>query len=978
MLVAGQLVSVHSQPAVAEDILLRLNIVPPAVEAELGASAVGFVSIVNSIGFPVLAPRDLEVSLSSRNPAIALVPQTVVIPQNSHYAKFNVRVGDTEGDTEISAIYQNQLVTSTIRVTKTSPTVPEDLSLRLHLPTNKMFVNSEMPLSVFLESTGNLTAAPDDIKIVFNYEKKLLSLESDTLVIQKGRYYALTTVRTLDMEGSAFIRATTDGPPKLSASANIQISSALPARLTIYALPDRITIAESSIDIFVGLLDQEGAPTFARSDIILNLFSNSTLLSERLQKSSQVRDFVIKKNQFGFYMRQEVFFDKAQENIMVGVSAAGFESDAAHVDVLPALFARDPQVTDQRISVYAPAMMPTNGEAIMVYQLNAKERDANDCPLFDEHVREIADLAIEELAEEVEEEEEEEDIPENDKDLLIVPLTTEILNECAKLGFRDIHPIDLLDEGEIYPIQSEITHSKEKPIPDLFVTSADSRVISINKAEKISVGKSYGTALISGGDRVGTATLSASVQGVGSGTNQTTVISRQAVSQTLIFSPTGTDRIGLDRGGLSDLFIMTMDSSDRPVSSKGEKYLITPLNELTTIEPAKSFTRLLVDSSEVSDISAGGSIDISVVPVGAEARTELAATSTFDLVPYLGTRINVFLPFVEVLGFSKSNPIGVVQLTDTFGRPVLAQSDLVINLESSDARVVQVPPSVTIPEGRSYVEFTLATFGKSGSATISADTEGLIASTVKINSRLRDLPGAITLSGPYEPTVENKITVSTLEGASVLWAVPASMEVVGKDEKAVTYDEATNSYLAQLRIVPQVVGNFTLDATLLKDGYQPKTLTEFVFVEELPTRLFIFFEYPHETIPFNETQTVQIYVDNEKAESVPGALIDITGVNATVSPTAFMTGLDGGGIVTFRATGPGASMIVTAAKEGYTTGQDTFMVEITGLIEEEAKLFGLPSWVVYAGAGGAAAGVVVTFMFLMKRGKAVEEEEEEI
>ena len=983
ILASAQYTQINAQEFDADETFVELNFAPSVVEAGEATYSIGYVNIVSGDGFPALAIDDLEITLSSQNSTVASVPSTVVIPKNQQYAKFDVTVGD-EGETEISAIFQDQIISKNFKVAAIHAASLEDVKLQVNLPKSSMNVNSEMPMSVFLQGVNEtLVTAPKDIVITLDYNKNLLKLDDDQIKIKQGDYYGLTTVRTLGKAGSAFIRATAVGEQKLSSVGNVQISSDVPLTLKIYVLPGKVSRAEFTIDIFVGLLDLYDLPTFATEDVRLNLFTDSNDLANFFLKTMQERELVIKKNEYGFHLRQDVFFSGPGE-FTVGVSAPGLKAATTKLSVVESLYARDPKAGEQKLAVWTVQEMPTDAWTIVAYQLNTVERDSDDCPSM----------------------------------LGNATITVEVLNDCTSKGFRNIHPIDFLNDGELYPIESNVIHSKEMPIPMLDVQASDARILKVGSASRINIGSSYGIAkMFSSATIPEDATLlfeeelagitgetitftpeeeifrtisesldipiakvsvSASSQGVGRGESSLVVVGKRSIDDTMIFSPAGEGKMTFNKEGYADLFVITLDSSERPIFSRGIGYVLRPFNQAVSMKPDESFGSLQLHSSLLGKALQEGSVTIEALPVGADVSLELIKESTFELIPYLGTYINVILPFKDLVGFGGSNSIGVVQLADSLGNPVLASSDLTVKLGSSNSGVVQVPPVVTIKEGSSFAEFAITTFSKVGSSAISANTEGLFGSQADINSVLARLPASfIEKEETIRATVETDITISALEGTNVLWAVPRDMEIVSKDDIASTYDPETDSYLATLQVIPKIDGDFTITVSLIKDGYETTKLSQPITIEPYLILLSFYVEAPPGPVEFNQTVSMNIFVDDENGESVEDAAIQLTGNDIVAITPSLKTDDSGGATVVFRpTTGPQASLTLVATKEGYIDAEETVMVDVTGF-EPPASFFGLPPWVLYAGIAGMVGGIAVVVMVFFRKPKELTEEEEE-
>ena len=76
----------------------------------------------------------------------------------------------------------------------------------------------------------------------------------------------------------------------------------------------------------------------------------------------------------------------------------------------------------------------------------------------------------------------------------------------------------------------------------------------------------------------------------------------------------------------------------------------------------------------------------------------------------------------------------------------------------------------------------------------------------------------------------------------------------------------------------------------------------------------------------NEIRELKLFVDDENAESVDGALINLeTNSNITITPLNVRTGADGSATVNIQATnGPQGIFTIFASAEGYADGEETF------------------------------------------------------
>ena len=162
---------------------------------------------------------------------MASVPSMVTIKKDHNYAIFEIQTGDENGETIISTIFNDKIDFQTLKIGGSDNSMPDDISLKMSLPTNNMHVNSEMPFSVYLETgEGNIVRAPYDIDIHLEYEGSLLFPQVDSMKIKNGEYYAWGVINTSDNVGNGFLRATFDRL-EIDVAENIEITSSLPVAL---------------------------------------------------------------------------------------------------------------------------------------------------------------------------------------------------------------------------------------------------------------------------------------------------------------------------------------------------------------------------------------------------------------------------------------------------------------------------------------------------------------------------------------------------------------------------------------------------------------------------------------------------------------------------------------------------------------------------------------------------------------------------
>ena len=304
---------------------IYLSISPSHIEEQPNANPFGYVYIVNRAGIPITSDFDVEITLTSDDPLVASVPETITFSANAGFSKFDITVGGP-GTTTIVATLNDKTAFEDITVGVLDDVLPDDLVLELNLPTSKMHVNTEMPFSVYLRTAdGEIVRAPYDIEILLDYEAALATPNTEKLIIKKGENYAWGTIQTYEKIGNTFLHAIQQ-EAQLDAIKNIDISSTFPASLEIRIYPELIPAEiDRNLDIFVSLLDSDENPTVAHRDIPLDFFSDEQdYVGEDLDDTMDEMKMVIRKGDFGFHFRQDVdLIGLIKNNIIIGVTAPG-------------------------------------------------------------------------------------------------------------------------------------------------------------------------------------------------------------------------------------------------------------------------------------------------------------------------------------------------------------------------------------------------------------------------------------------------------------------------------------------------------------------------------------------------------------------------------------------------------------------------------------------------------------------------------
>ncbi|HXV38884.1 MAG TPA: hypothetical protein VD699_04865 [Nitrosopumilaceae archaeon] len=843
----------------SDDLTINLIFAPSVIESGSGTYHVGYLSIENRSGIPIPASGDLEVKLTSSDPTIASIPPSVVIPRGHEYVKFDVTTGN-DGEAEIFVQYQGRTSSQKFRVGDLPIIVPEDSELKINLPSNLMRVNTELPLAVFLQYNGTVLKAHKDITVSFEYEKSLVVLKDDKIIIKKGEYYALTTVKTLEKVGNAFIKVS--APEfQLNTAAGIQISSTAPASVAINVFPKFIGYSEKKFDLFVNLLDSAGLPTVATDNIHLELFSNYTRLQDSLDDSIGPKGAIIKKGDFGFYERHDFTFlppvqptprvnecpQYRPDKIIVGVSAQGLGISTDTLTVTEPLSDNHEKAKIKDVRVFMLDEIPNNATSIVGYQVGVIEDDDDDARATVERELDSAEIAKDSAQELVNQATDylttvqsnpgstQAEINFAQQSLSAAQIVLQqasakvanlekILDGCIK----NEHAIDDLEDGAHYPMQSNTIYSSDKLYSNLRVISSDQDNIRINNAGPLSTTSSYGVSMISSGQKASDVAVSAVLGGLASGSNNTKIVNQLKPSATKIFTPIGDGKIIFNPEGYYDLFVVSLDSAGRPTTSRDPiKYIIEPINEFAEIPPQQTFAKV-----EGHRWQTGGNnnmpVSTSATPIGIGSESDLKTTTDLQLVSSSPTA-KLMMALDSITGIDKTSSIGVVQIIDSNGNPYPVPDDLKVILTSDKPKSIQVPTSVTVIKGSSFAEFPVTTFGVKDTAKISTNAANVFQSEAEISV----VPYAAKLKIHVEPIatplvpnqdVPVKVFVDDQYNVPVSGAtVRLNTNVNGTAVPDSSTTDSTGGSTFTFRALQGNVASFTAQAS--KSGYEEATKT---------------------------------------------------------------------------------------------------------------------------------------------------------
>jgi hypothetical protein len=766
---------------------IKLAISPDHLENGVAEHPVGYLYVLSKHGVPITSSYDVPVSLNSDDPSIASVPNKAILKANEEFVSFPIITSEKSGTTTISASLNGKTTFQKIEIGTDESYLPDDLILELNLPTPEMHVNSEMPFSVYLTtSDGVIVRAPNDIDIQLDHEEFLATPNSEVLTIKQGDYYTWGVLTAHERTGNTFLRAVYE-EAGLDVAKSIKISSTLPTAIKISVFPKLIPAEiDRTLDIFVSVVDSEGNPTKTPDDIPLEFFS-----SEQYPIGETLADFgktnpVIKKGQFGFLLQEKFSLQNLLENdILIGVTSPGFGTTTdtfrtvgTSIEGINNIKRSMTQIFDygfdiknyaHTVGVYGLENIPSNSSAFFTYQLSVIEDDDDD-----DGTR--SDGSSIEIHPECAEQDDEggnsgEDVEHN-----------------SNLDFEErlLFSVDCMDEEGLYPIQSAENQYSDGYVQQINVISSDDDLVQIIDGGKITSSYSFGTTEVSTGQKTGPVTISTSVNGVGTGSFTTNVVNTLEQKEVRLFSPTGESSLIFDRDGFFDIFLISLDGKERPkVMKDTAKYLVTPTNGLVEIEKGTTFTFTQL-RSDTFDISVEEtSISLSVEPIGEKTNSDLEGSKTFITQP--SSKMQVILPLTKINSEHTQN-LGIVQLVDLQGNPVIPKLAVKSKITSSVNNVVQIIDDAVIPTGSSYSSFPIKTTGIVGDSIIAASAKGVngtstLITTASSQTQLQIFTGGLADEIKADEPFEFKLFVDDENAGSVSGA---SLKIITDDNAIIT------------------------------------------------------------------------------------------------------------------------------------------------------------------------------------------------
>ncbi len=862
---------------------LNLTITPSKIESGKAEHKIGYVSLTHK-GILVNQKEDAEIKLSSDYPNIVSVPESIIIEKGSSYTQFSIKTTDEIGESTISATVNNLISSQKVTIGSSNSYLPDNLSLNLSLPSENMHIDSDMPFTVFLKTPdGAIVRAPRDIDIRLEYDKNNAFPTNDTLTIKKDTYYAWGVLHSGNNPGSAYLRAIQD-ELDLDAAKSIRLTSTLPTALQINVFPKLISEdIGRDVNAFVSLLDANGNPTVAPNDIPLEFFVDSrNRVSEAIDTFSKTSHPVIKKGEFGYLFKQklDVIGTEVPVKYTIGVSAKGygiatdyfkfakqiltfktiekFNNQISKIDLT--------DTTEDQVKInypyvvvmFGPDKIPPNSDSVIGYQIGVLEdNDDDDNTLYPGH---STNYEVETDPSVCDETRTNEDILSGNSDSTNTDNTStsntnsntnsDTTNQDQAKCEIPIPTIDYLPDKYFYPIQAnEHSNSDGTFFEKTALYSSDKNLVSIVDAGILPSTQSNGFGIIHSGSYSGTGNVSATISGVGSQSVSTTVINSLEQKETRMFSPVGDDILLTTSDGYFDVFLVAIDQSDRPKKQFDDtQYLVSPTNSIVEIKKDQTFSLAKIRGEDFSNMTNTETTTtknksdndqflketkFEVTQVGSGSIKELDTKKTFKIQPSASIQITLPNPLI---GAKTSGNLGVVQLVDLQGNPIVATKNMPTKILSSDGAVLRILDSPTIPKGYSYAYFDIEALDKLGTSTLTASARGITPSTLEVNTHptssnlvvsVGDLPESLKIGEPSEITVY--VDDSNQNSVSDVRVMASSNDMVEFEAKEiVTGDDGS----AKLKIT--VTGGTQVEITLDASKKDYSDATKSFFLDASP------------------------------------------------------------------------------------------------------------------------------------------------
>ena len=255
--------------------VLSIIVAPPKLPADGGYYDAIVVQLQNKTGFPIPAPEDIMVTLSSSKTEVGSVDPYVTIPKGSSYAVAGFRTTFTPGQTEVTAFASGYQPDTKSVITVEPSGSPKLLSVSLspHQMLPEAGVAGLVTVQL-LDATGKPARAEGDITVTLSSSIARVATVDPTLRIKAGSTFGRARFYTSYSVGETTITASAAGYS--SGSTTLRVIGPIPAKLAIYAAPPKIPERSASYSyIVVQIQDIQGSPARAPADTLVYLSSSN-------------------------------------------------------------------------------------------------------------------------------------------------------------------------------------------------------------------------------------------------------------------------------------------------------------------------------------------------------------------------------------------------------------------------------------------------------------------------------------------------------------------------------------------------------------------------------------------------------------------------------------------------------------------------------------------------------------------------------
>ena len=317
--------------------------------------------------------------------------------------------------------------------------------------------------------------------------------------------------------------------------------------------------------------------------------------------------------------------------------------------------------------------------------------------------------------------------------LVAAPLPAAAVTESTSLKVSSLVQVVPADGLSHSVIVISLVNQQNKPTVssatlEVYLSSSNPGVGSVPASVSLPSITGYVIVNFTSTTTAGTTTVSASAQGVNSGSAsvKTALLSGYPVALAAFAAPSQTSAQPVSNGTIE---VELVDNYGNPAEA----------STTTVVQLSSSDTRVLNVTSPTVYIYSGevltnasystslltGSATISVSSPGLK-------DTTVKVTVVGSTPMQLKVQSVSPVTSESQQLTAAVWLEDQNGNPVVAPTDLTISLSSNNFDLLNVEPYVTIFAGSSYAQFTFSTGPMQGSATITAAVTGLESSSFTV------------------------------------------------------------------------------------------------------------------------------------------------------------------------------------------------------------------------------------------------------